>query len=473
MASLNPFETKRKKARIGASSRVREWFVADRKSAINYSEAIQKGAILTDKHMFFIGCTSEIISDVSGCSCMILGTEMGTGVPTKRLTAAQVRAASKPGKYYDEHGLFMRVEASGSKRWVQRLTVNGRSREIGLGSAELVSLAEARAQAYDNRRLARQGGDPIAARARSKAVPTFEQAAHEVYEAHRPTWKNAKHAAQFISTLETYAFPTLGSKPVAEVTTSDILTVLSPIWTSKTETARRVRQRIGTIMRWCVAKGYRPDDPTSSVHLALPQVKSKVAHRRALPYDEVATCLSTVQASGASTSTKLALEFLILTAARSGEVRGAIWAEIDLTQGVWVVPAERMKAGAEHKVPLSPRALKILEEAKCLSDGSDLVFPGMKPGRPLSDMTLSKLIKELGYQADVHGFRTSFRTWAQEKTNLQGEVVEKALAHAVKNKVEAAYARSDLFEKRRVLMAAWADYLSGQEGTVVPLREQV
>ena len=390
-------------------------------------------------------------------------------MPQKRLNALRVRNESKPGKYYDENGLFLRVEKSGSKRWVQRLTIKGRQREVGLGSASLVSLSDARAQAYENRQLARSGGDPLAEKQQQGSIPTFEAAARKVHKIHSPTWKNKKHAAQFITTLETYTFPQIGKMSVSDVKAADVLTALLPIWTTKPETARRVKQRIGTVMKWAVAQGFRQDDPSAVIQYALPKVKTRPKHRKALPYSDVAECIETVAASGAGQTTKLALEFLILTAARSGEVRHATWSEIDLATCEWRVPADRMKAGIEHSVPLSPRAVAILNEARAYADGSDLVFPGSRQGKPLSDMTLSKLVKSLGYDVDVHGFRTSFRTWAQEQTDFPREVVEKALAHTIRNKVEAAYARSDLFEKRHELMNAWASYIDHQRRPITKL----
>ena len=396
--------------------------------------------------------------------------------PEKALTAQFIRNITEPGKYFDGHGLYMRVEKNGARFWVQRIVIRGRRREIGMGSPSLVSLAEARAKALDNHKLARSGGDPIQAKREADAVLTFEQAARTVHQIHRPTWRNAKHAAQFISTLETYAFPKIGKARVADVTTADVLAVLTPIWTKKPETARRVRQRIGTIMKWAVAQGWRQDNPADAIAQALPKHDRMKAHRKALPYPDVAVCIDTVKASGAGLSTKLALEFLVLTASRSGEVRGATWDEIDFgdratraTCATWEIPASRMKAKKPHRAPLSARAVEILREAEKLADGSGLVFPGTKRGKPLSDMTLSKLVKELGFDADVHGFRTSFRMWAQEQTNFPREVAEAALAHVVQNKVEAAYARSDVFEKRRKMMENWAGYLDVRRGEVLQL----
>jgi len=399
--------------------------------------------------------------------------------PEKALTSQAVLKIlrdAEPGKYFDGHGLYLRVDKNGAAFWVQRIMIRGKRREIGLGSPSLTSLAEARAAALENHKLARTGGDPIQSKKEAKAVLTFAEAARKVHELHRPTWRNPKHAAQFIATLETYAFPKIGKVKVGDVTTADVLEVLTPIWTAKPETARRVRQRIGTIMKWAVAQGWRQDNPADAIAQALPKHSRAKAHRKALPYAEVAGCIETVRASGAGATTKLALEFLVLTAARSGEVRGARWEEFDLgdratcaTCATWEIPASRMKAKKPHRVPLSARAVEILREAETLADGSGLVFPGSKRGKALSDMTLSKLVKELGFEADVHGFRTSFRTWAQEKTNFPREVAEAALAHVNADKVEAAYARSDVFEKRRKMMESWAGYLEARRGEIVKL----
>ncbi len=401
-------------------------------------------------------------------------TTEGLRKPEKALTAQFVKTAREPGKYFDGHGLFLRVQPNGARQWVQRIVIRGKRCELGLGNPALVSLAEARDAALKNRKLAQSGGDPMRAKRESDAVLSFEEAARKVHALHLPTWRNAKHGAQFISTLETYTFPRLGKLRVADVTTADVLAVLTPIWTQKPETAARVRQRIGTVMKWAVAQGWRQDNPAESIAQALPKRDlSLKEHRKALTYAEVADCIKAVQASGAGISTKLAFEFLVLTATRSGEARGALWSEIDLgpatsaTSATWTIPASRMKAKREHRIPLTARAVAILREAKALGNGTGLVFPGTKAGKPLSDMTLSKLVKELDFAADIHGFRTSFRTWAQERTNFPREVAEAALAHAIKDKAEAAYARSDVFEKRRKMMDAWAGYLAGEAGKVV------
>jgi integrase len=364
----------------------------------------------------------------------------------KPLTAAFVRNHKEPGKYHDGHGLILRVQPNGAKQWVQRIVVRGKRCELGLGSAALVTLAEAREKALNNRRMARAGGDPLQAKRKSEAVLTFEEAARRVHAIHAPTWRNPKHATQFLTTLQTYVFPHFGNLQISEVSSANVLAALTPIWTSKPETARRVRQRIGTVMKWAVAQGWRQDNPAEAIAEGRPKQEKVKSHRKALPYAQATGCIEAIKTSGAGLSTKLAFELLVLTACRSGEIRMAHWNEFHLDEPEWIIPAERMKAKREHRVPLAPRALEILNEAEALTDGSGLVFPGTRPGKALSDMTLSKLVKELGFDADVHGFRTSFRTWPQEQTNFSREVAEAALAHVNKDKSEAAYARSDLFE---------------------------
>lgn len=384
------------------------------------------------------------------------------------LTAAKVKQATEPGKYYDENGLYLRIKPTGAKTWAQKIVIDGKQRELGLGSAALVTLAEARELARINRKAARAGGDPIAERKRESAVPTFNEAVHRVYALHEPSWRNKKHAAQFLTTLEQYVSLVCGHKKISEVTSQDVMNALMPIWLTKAETARRVKQRISVVMKWAVAQGYRKDDPSIALEQAMPRVARTVEQRKSIQYDKVTDCLDAVRKSRAGAATKLAIEFLILTAARSGEVRLATWQEIDLDRSLWTIPAERMKGKAEHIVPLSGRAVDVLNSARGLGEG-DLVFPGAKAGRPMSDMTMSKLIKELGFDADVHGFRTSFRVWVQERTDASFEVAEKALAHKTKNKVVAAYARSPLVERRRQLMQQWADYLTQANGNVITI----
>ena len=345
------------------------------------------------------------------------------------LTAAAVKHAG-PGKHYDAHGLFLLVEPSGARRWVQRIVIRGRRRDLGLGAYPLVSLAEARQQAFDNRKLARAGGDPLALR--KPAVPTFAEAVDEVIKVHEPTWKDGARSAEiWRSSLGAYAMPRLGRLPVSDVTTADVMAVLLPIWNEKRETARRVRQRIGAVMKWAVAQGFRQDNPAGdAIGAALPKSNGVQRHMRALHHADVAGALAKVRASGAAPTTKLAFEFLVLTAARSGEVRLATWDEIDQGAALWTVPANRMKTLRKHRVPLSGRAVEVLEAARDYADESGLVFPSVT-GRPMSDMTLSKLVKEQGIAAVPHGFRSSFRDWCSD-TGHPREVAEAALAHVVR-----------------------------------------
>ena len=391
--------------------------------------------------------------------------------PEKALSAAFVRTVTKSGRYCDGHGLYLLVVDSGARCWVQRLTIRGRRRELGLGGFPLVTLAEAREQAFANRKLARSGGDPLSEKRKAQHMPTFEEAAARVIEIHRPSWKTGgKSAAQWESSLRDYVFPRIGSRLVSQVTTADVLEILTPTWHAKPETARRVRQRIGAVMKWAVAQGLRNNNPAGdALGAALPRHAHIKRHQRALPHSEVASAIAAVWASEASLSAKLAFEFLVLTACRSGEVRLATWDEIDLEAREWTIPEERMKAKRPHRAPLSNRALEVLREAKAIADGSGLVFPGIIYGKPMSDATLSKLLRELGVAAVPHGFRSSFRDWAQECTNHPRAVMEAALAHTVKDKVEAAYARSDLFDRRRLLMDQWAAYLSAERDNVVPM----
>ena len=398
------------------------------------------------------------------------GTKRRGRHPDKALSAAFCRNVAESGRYCDGNGLYLHVDPSGARRWVQRLVIRGKPHVLGLGSYTLVSLAEARELALDNRKLARSGGDPLAAKRRGHGMPTFEEAAAKVLEQKRGAWRNPKHANDWPASLRLYAFPQIGDKPVCDVTSADVLQILTPIWHDKPETARRVRQRISAVMKWAVAMQHRPDNPAGdAVGQALGRQQAVVRHMRALPHGEVAAAVAAVRASQAWSGTRLAFEFLVLTAARSGEVRLATWAEIDLDAAVWTVPAARMKALREHRVPLCGRAVEILDEAAALGEGTDLVFPSRR-GKALSDMTLSKLVKEQGIAAVPHGFRSSFRDWAGERTNHPREVVESALAHVVRNKVEAAYARSDLFERRRRLMDDWAAYLAEERGQVISMR---
>ena len=380
--------------------------------------------------------------------------------PENALSTDFASTVADPGRYCDGHGLYLEVQPSGSRSWVQRVAVRGRRREIGLGSFPLVSLDEARAQAFANRKLARAGGDPVAEK-RASDEPTFAEAAERVWRQMRPGWRNPRYGRDWMSGLTRVAFPCIGRMPVSSVTTADVIETLRQVWHARPTVARRVLQRIGLVMEWAVAMGYRTTNPCGRVDLVLGRQQHRTRHFSALPHREVASAVEAVRRSRARPVIKLAFEFLVLTAGRSGEVRGAEWRELDLTAGVWTVPATRMKAKREHRVPLCRRAVEVLDAARGLGPGGGLAFPTAR-GRQLKDMALSGLLKDLEIAAVPHGFRSSFRDWAAEETDHPREVVEAALAHRVRNPVEAAYARSDLFERRRRLMDDWAGYLAGR-----------
>ena len=384
-----------------------------------------------------------------------------------KLTIAAVKRLDRPGRYGDGGTLYLYIAPGGSKSWVQRITIDGRQRDIGLGPWPVVTLAEAREITIDNRRAVRRGGDPLADKRRAK-VPTFREAAQRTFESKRGEFRSAKHAANWLQQLERHAFPKLGNVPVDRIDREAVLSVLTPIWTTRAESARKVRQRISATLRWAEAHGYVARDLAGdAIAGALPKRQAATKHLRALPYREVGAAFETIEASGASKASKLCLRFLVLTAARSGEARGATWSEIDMEAREWRIPGERMKAGEEHRVPLTDDAVAVLKRARELHDGSDLIFPSpLRPGRQLSDTTLTKVLRTTGLaeRATVHGFRSSFRDWAAETTNAPHAVMELALAHAVGSKVEQAYARSDLLAKRRDLMRRWADYLTGSTG---------
>jgi len=386
-----------------------------------------------------------------------------------KLTVKKVRAINQPGLYGDGNTLYLIVAPGGSKQWVQRLTIHGKRRDIGLGGCSWVTLAEARDAAYANRRMARRGGDPLAVK-RQPRVPTFREAAQRTFEALRPRWRSEKVAANWMQKLERHALARLGDIPVDRIGREHVLAVLTPIWTTKPETGRKARQNIRATLKWCQAHGFVQFNAAGeAIDGALPRMPAVKAHFRALPYAEIPEALEIVQNSGASRVAKFALKFLIFTAARSGEVRGATWTEIH--GDVWKIPGERMKAGVEHRVPLSAPALEVLEHARALNDGSALIFPSpIRRGRELSNMTLTKVLRDTGLaeRATVHGFRSSFRDWCAD-TGKAREVAEAALAHTVGG-VEGAYFRSDLFERRRRLMDAWAAYLTGADAQVVALR---
>lgn len=385
------------------------------------------------------------------------------------LTARQVETAKTPGLFADGAGLYLQVTKTGAKTWIYRYALGGRRRDMGLGSTALVSLAEARQLAGDAKKLVGAGIDPIedkkaqaaAAALETAKARTFKECAEAYIEAHRAGWKNAKHAAQWPSSLEAYAYPSLGALPVAEIDTGLVVGVLEPIWSTKAETASRLRGRIEAILDYARVRGYRSGENPARWKGHLDHIlpaRGKVAargHHASLPYADMPAFWPKLQAQDGMGAR--ALEFAILTTTRTGEVLGARWEEIDVDAETWTIPAERMKAGQEHRVPLTGPALTLLRKMAAIRTG-EFVFPGQAPRRPLSNMAMAMVLRRMKLEATPHGFRATFRTWAAEKTGYPHEVCEAALAHTQGDKVVAAYQRGDLFEKRRRLMKAWADY---------------
>ncbi len=376
-----------------------------------------------------------------------------------KLTALAAKALSKLGRYGDGATLYLVVTPGGSKQWVQRLTVRGKQTDMGLGGYPVVGLKEAREKAQTNRAQARSGADPLLERRRA-AVPTFRDLAGQHIDALRSSWRNAKHAAQWGSTLAAYAHPFIGNRPVDRITRADVIGLLSPIWTEKPETARRVRQRVRAVMARAIALEYIEHNPASEgIDAALAKLPRVKAHHPALPYGQLPAALRAVRESPATPVVKLSFEFLALTACRSGEVRGGRWEEVDLGSATWTVPAARMKAARPHRVPLSEQAIAVLAEARGLDNGSGLVFPAPRSGGELSNMAFAQLLRRLELDFVPHGLRSSFRDWAAEQTGAPHAVMEAALAHSVRNATEAAYFRSDLFALRRDLMKQWGEFL--------------
>lgn len=374
------------------------------------------------------------------------------------LTANMLRGSLEPGRHHDGDGLFLNVTSTGARSWICRVQKNGRRRDIGLGSAKKVSLAQARQRSAEVRAQVEAGIDPVLQRKKAEGIPTFRETAAAVYAENKKSWKNKKHRDQWLTSLQTYAFPKIGDIAVSDIESSHVRDVLIAIWLEKNETARRVRQRIGMVIDWAIAKNYRAHPlPMNAINKSLPKVRNRQNHLAALHYSKVAAFVGKLRER--ESIGRLAFEFLILTAARSGEVRGALWSEIDLTERTWTIPAERMKADVEHIVPLSDAALDVLKRARVhKEDSNDLVFPGTRHGKPMSDMTLTKICRDAEIDAVPHGFRSSFRDWVSEETDFDRDVAEMALAHTIANPVEAAYRRGKLLQKRRKLMNLWADY---------------
>ncbi len=386
-----------------------------------------------------------------------------------KLSPQRVKNAP-PGKYEDGAGLRLVVSKSGAKKWVLRYTLKGNRREMGLGSYPDVSLAMARQLASEQRKLAITGIDPIAERRSAEIIiPSFTSCAARYIRAHRQGWKNKKHGRQWVSTLKTYARPIIGDVGVDAIKTEEIIKILSPIWSSKTETAKRLQGRIENILDYAAAHRYRESTNPARWRghldklLARPSRVKKVQHHPAMPYDQLPDFFSQLS-KNESVSAK-ALLFLLLTATRTSEVLKAEWSEIDKKKAVWTIPAARMKSGNEHRIPLSTQAVALLNNLVTVKDNPHL-FPGAKQGKPLSNMALLQIMRGMGYGVKgangnyvPHGFRSSFRDWTGEVTSYPRDVAEMALAHVIENKVEAAYRRGDLFEKRRKMMQEWASYV--------------
>ena len=396
----------------------------------------------------------------------MLGQKEAMARKINRLNARAVATLTKHGRHADGGGLYLSISPNGGRRWVFLFRWHGKPTEIGLGSARDVMLARGQARA----KLA-EGINPKDARKPTKGA-TFGECADRVIEAMRPSWRNSKHAAQWEMTLRDYAAP-LRRLPVDKITTDDVLSVLKPLWNEKPETASRLRGRIERVLDAAKAQGLRNGENPARWRGHLDQLLPKRqrltrGHHAAMNYADVPAFMANLQARQATAA--LALEFAILTAARSGEVLGARWDEFDLERAVWTVPAARMKAGREHRVPLSRRALKIVKAMHEARDG-DFVFPGQKPGKPLSVMALEMVLRRMKIDGvTVHGFRSAFRDWAAECTNFTNEVCEAALAHVIENKAEAAYRRGDLFDKRRKLMEAWASYCAAPKAKIIAFR---
>ncbi len=390
---------------------------------------------------------------------------------TRKMTYAEAKSLRKPGFHFVGETLYLRIGTGEGKSWVQRLTINGKRHDIGLGSFKLVTLAEARDRAFENRKAARiHKRDPLAEKRKAR-LPSFRDAAEQTHEALKPSWRNGKHTRNWLQAMEKHVFPVIGATQIDRLGREDVLKILTPLWTTRPETARRLRQKMRQTFRWAMAHGHIENNPAGEmIDGALPKLPAVKAHLRALPYRDVPAALETIGQSGAGIAVKLAFRFLVLTAARAGEVRGAIWDEIDLDNKTWTISAERMKGGKVHRVPLSNPAVAVLEQARILADRTGLVFPSpQRPGKPLSDMALTKLLRDNGLadRATAHGFRSSFRDWCAD-TGKPREVAEAALAHVVGG-TEGAYFRSDLFERRRWVMNQWADYVAGVKADVVEL----
>jgi integrase len=397
-------------------------------------------------------------------------------IAVPKLRVAGLKSLNEPRMYADGDGLYLNVSKSGTKSWIFRATVKGLTTtngtplrvEKGLGSVKNVTLADARINSRVFHEMARAGINPVDDN--SKEILTFRDAALRVHSNLSPTWRNKKHTETWLATVENYANSQIGNRPIEQIGTADILRILSPIWIEKHETAKRLKQRISTIFDWAKGAGhYQSENPVNGIKMALPRVKRQARHLAALPWQEIPTLMTKLkEREGMSART---VEFIIFTATRSGEARGARWREIE--GNIWTIPAERMKRGVAHRIPLSDDAINVLDRVRGMD--TDLIFPSVQRGkkgeaRTQSVMVFKALFSRMGWEGfTTHGFRSSFRDWCSESAHADWEVAETALAHAVGNESERAYARSDLLERRKVLMNLWGHYATGKSGDVIPM----
>jgi integrase len=392
----------------------------------------------------------------------------GVAHPIGRYNDIQIRNL-RTGTYADGQGLYIRVAATGGKCWFLRVMRGGERHDIGLGGYPLVSLSKAREKAHSLRTIAKEGGDFMKESRKGREVVTFEAIARAYHAKNAPTWKNAKATASWITSMEAYAFPMFKAKPIGEISQSDCLRVLGPIWTTKKEVARKLSQRLGLIFDYAKAHGHRTgDSPMTGFRHGLEKQNAVAEHHAALPFVQIAEFIAALRGrANAKQVTRLSVEWLILTATRVGETRFAAWSEINLATKTWTIPAARMKADKDHTIPLSDRCMAILEEAKGLADATGLIFPGGK-GKAMSEVAHLNCIQSLGFvdengaRLTAHGMRSTFRDWAGDNTAADRETIEHCLAHQLKDRVEAAYRRSTAVAKRTTIMQAWADYATGK-----------
>jgi len=403
-----------------------------------------------------------------------VGQIVGQKLRTKnKLTSLAIKKLKTPGRYSDGNNLYLKIEDTGSRRWILRLTINGKRRDMGLGSFSFINLADARELASQYNKLAKSGIDPIQERLKEKGQQiTLKECTYKVHALNKPIWKTDLLARQWINSFEHHVFPIIGHLTISQIQSVDIMNVLTPIWNTKHDTAKKLKQRLRVVFKWCRAQGYfTGDNPVELAEMALPRLKLNKKHHKYLPYDQLPDFIKKLKDTPIILSNKLAIEFAILTAGRTSEILKAQWDEIDFSNKLWTIPKDRMKANKEHIVPLSDRSIAILKESQKHYPNAKYIFPSeLNLEKPLSSNTMLFAIqKRMNTNVTTHGMRTSFKVWASEVTNFQNEVSEMALSHSIPNKVEAAYRRGNLLEKRRLLMQCWADYLYKANADVIKL----